>query len=120
MGYWQEDSTCTAMPPASASDIVRQCNRIGDITFGAAPVVRLLTEFDCVWLEKKIMKAREHVKIWESFRVLSKALWSSENKFCCYKVALNRLHQLLIINKEQRITIASGPLTRRKKQSQIS
>jgi len=33
--YWWEDSDSTAIPPTSASDIVGQHNKIGDITFGA-------------------------------------------------------------------------------------
>jgi hypothetical protein len=33
--YWREGSTFTAIPPASASNIVGQYNKIGDITFEA-------------------------------------------------------------------------------------
>jgi hypothetical protein len=33
--YWLEGSTSTAIPPASASDVVGQNNKIGGITFGA-------------------------------------------------------------------------------------
>jgi hypothetical protein len=33
--YWREDSTSTAIPPASAFDVVGQHNKIGGIIFGA-------------------------------------------------------------------------------------
>jgi len=36
MGYWCEGTTCTIVPPQSASDIVGQENKIGGISFGAA------------------------------------------------------------------------------------
>ena len=36
MEYWWEGSTSAAIPPTSASDVVGQHNKIGDITFGAA------------------------------------------------------------------------------------
>jgi len=36
MEYWWEGSTCTAIPPPSASDMVGQHHNIGGITFGAA------------------------------------------------------------------------------------
>jgi hypothetical protein len=39
--YWREGSTSTAIPPASASSVVDQCNKIGDITFGVTvPEIR--------------------------------------------------------------------------------
>jgi len=36
MEYWWEGSTSTVIPPTSASDIIRQHNKIGGITFRAA------------------------------------------------------------------------------------
>jgi len=38
MEFWWEGSTSTAIPPPSASAVVGQHNRLGDITFGTAPV----------------------------------------------------------------------------------
>jgi len=36
MEYWWEDSTSTAIPPSSASDIMSYCNKTEDSTFRAA------------------------------------------------------------------------------------
>ena len=36
MEHWQESSTSTAISPSSASAIMDQLNKTGDITFGAA------------------------------------------------------------------------------------
>ena len=44
MKYWWEDSTSTAVPPTSASDIMSQSNNMGGITFGAALIA---------WLQQK-------------------------------------------------------------------
>ena len=38
--YWWEGSTSTAIPPTSASDIVGQHYKVGDVTFRAA-LIRL-------------------------------------------------------------------------------
>ena len=38
MEYWWEGLISTAIPPTSASDVVGQHNKVGDITFGAALV----------------------------------------------------------------------------------
>jgi len=37
--YWWEGSTSTAISPTSASDVVGQHNKIGDINFGATLVL---------------------------------------------------------------------------------
>jgi len=43
--YWWEGSTCTAVPPTSASDVVGRHNKIAGSTFGAAlPLDHLLEE----------------------------------------------------------------------------
>jgi len=39
MEHWQEGSTSTTIPPPSASDFVKQHNKIGGIAFGAALIV---------------------------------------------------------------------------------
>ena len=36
MKYWWEGSTSTAILPTSTSDIMGQCDKVEDITFGAA------------------------------------------------------------------------------------
>ena len=38
MGYWQEGSTFTAIPPTSTSDVMGQHHKIGGITFRIACV----------------------------------------------------------------------------------
>jgi len=38
-GYWWEDSAPAAMPSSSMSGVVGQQNKIGGITFGAAPLI---------------------------------------------------------------------------------
>ena len=43
MGYWQKGSTSTVVPLTSASNVMSQHNKIGDIIFGAAIVV------SCPW-----------------------------------------------------------------------
>ena len=51
MGYWQEGSASTAVPPPSDSDMVGQHNKTGGITFGAA----LICPIDrCVWLWRQM------------------------------------------------------------------
>ena len=41
MKYWWEGSVSTVIPPTSASYIVGQHNKIGDITFGAYLLVEI-------------------------------------------------------------------------------
>ena len=41
--YWWEDSTSTAIPPSSASEVVGSHNKTGGITFGAACISIITT-----------------------------------------------------------------------------